>query len=298
MATNHLNVTRLRVIHELARRGSVAAVADALWMTPSAVSQHLSTLERETEVKLVERAGRGLRLTPAGELLAEHGGRVMAALDEARVALQGIETRPSGGLRIASFPSAVGSLVAPAVATLTQRFPELVVEVEDLEGEQGVEAVRGGRVDVAIIDESGWDAGVSRDGIEVVELFEDRLVVVLPVGHALAAGESVPWSALDGEPLIVEQRTSLFSGTVASACRRAGFEPVVRGRLHDVTAMLSLVRMGGYLCVLPELALSGQGEGVTWRPLEPVVLRRLMVAARAGRLELPAIRALVEALAR
>ena len=100
-----LNVSRLRVLRELAHRGSVTAVADALWLTPSAVSQQLSALERETRVQLVERAGRGVQLTAAGKVLAEHSERVFEALDEATSALRALQSEPSGRLRVASFPS-------------------------------------------------------------------------------------------------------------------------------------------------------------------------------------------------
>src|SRR2546426_9044142 len=98
-----LNVTRLRVLRELAARGSIAAVADALWLTPSAVSQHLSALERETQRKLVEKAGRGVRLTEAGQLLAERSESVFQALEDASAALRSLDVEPMGRLRVASF---------------------------------------------------------------------------------------------------------------------------------------------------------------------------------------------------
>lgn len=291
-ATNHLNVMRLRVLHELSRRGTLSAVADALWMSPSAVSQHLATLERETNAKLVEKAGRGVRLTAAGELLAEHGGRVLLALGEAEAALRAIEASPAGMLRIAAFPSVVRRLLAPALRELIAAHPRIVVEVEDLEGQQGLEALLLSHVDVAIIDDAGWDAALRPAAIETAALFDDQLVVALPVGHELAAQPSVAWSDLRDRPLIVEQRSSLFSGTVASACREAGFEPIVRARSHDVTAMLSLVPGAGLLCVLPELAKQ-DADDITWRPLTPTVRRRLMVAVRRGHLQRPTIQALV-----
>src|SRR2546423_15648103 len=109
-----LNVSRLRVLRELSHRGSITAVAEALWLTHAAVSQHLSALEGETHVQLVERAGRGVRLTAAGKVLAEHSERVFEALDEARSALRALQTKPSGRLRVASFPSVV-RLVLPQV---------------------------------------------------------------------------------------------------------------------------------------------------------------------------------------
>jgi DNA-binding transcriptional LysR family regulator len=289
---NLLNVTRLRVLHELARRGTLAAVADALWMSPSAISQHLATLERETNTKLVEKAGRTVRLTAAGELLAEHAGRVMLALGEAEAALRTFEASPAGTLRIAAFPSVVRRLLAPALEQLIAAHPRLVVEVEDLEGQQGLEALLLARVDVAIIDDAGWDAAVRPGTVEIAELLQDQLVLALPEDHDLAGAAAVSWDDLRDRPLVVEQRSSLFSGTVASACRAAGFEPLVRARSHDVTAMLSLVRSAGLLCVLPELA-EQPADGIIWRPLDPTVHRRLLAAVRRGHLERPTVQALI-----
>ena len=289
-----MNVTRLRIVYELSRRGSVTAVAEALWMTPSAVSQHLAAFERETGTKLIERAGRGVRLTAAGRTLAEHGASVMAALDAAETALAAVAEGPSGRLRVAAFPSVVRRLLPAALAELRRAHPDLVVEIEDLEGAQGLDAVRVGRVDVAIVDDWGWDAGAARDGLDVAELFEDPLVVVLPGGHPLAEREEVAWADLAAEPFILEPRTSLFAQAVATACRRAGFEPRVLARVHDLGAMLALAEAAGYVGVLPALAVSDQP--VIHRPLVPTLRRRLLAATRPGHHDLPAVRALLAAI--
>lgn len=289
-----MNVTRLRIVYELSRRGSVTAVADALWMTPSAVSQHLSAFERETGTKLVERAGRGVRLTAAGRTLAEHGATVIAALDAADAALAAATEAPSGRLRVAAFPSVVRRLLPKAVARLRAEHPGLMIEIEDLEGAQGLDAVRSGRVDLAVVDDWGWDAGASRDGLVVSELFEDPLVVVLPSSHRLAQRGEVAWHELEDEPFIVEPRASLCSQTVASACRRAGFEPRVHARVHDLGAMLALGEAAGYVCVLPALAVDDLP--LVHRPLVPAVRRRLLAAARPGHHDSPAVKALLGAL--
>ena len=294
MADTPLNVPRLRILLELTRRGSVSAVAEALWMTPSAVSQQLATLERETGAKLVERAGRGVAPTPAGRLLAEHAARVLAALDAARAALEAITERPEGRLRVAAFPSVVLRLLAPAIAQLRAEHPQVTIEVEDLEGALGVDAVRLRRVDVAIVDDRSWDVGARHDGVAVTDLRADLLHVVLPPGHALAAGDEVRWSDLAAEPFVVEHGTSLFAQMVAAHCRRAGFEPQVRARVQDLSAQLALVRAAGYVCVLPRLAIADRD--LPARPLTPAVHRRLLAITRADARQLPAVRMLVDAL--
>jgi DNA-binding transcriptional LysR family regulator len=291
-----LNVSRLRVLRELAHRGTIAAVADALWLTPSAVSQQLSALERETRVELVERAGRGVRLTTAGKLLAEHSDRVFEALDEAKSALRALQTEPTGRLRVASFPSVVRLVIPRMMVRLRARFPELEVEVQDLEGEESLEAVRLGHVDLAVIDDLTWDAKPPVQGLRVTELFATPFVVVFAKAHAWAERKSVRWSDLDGQPQVAEQR-SVFARSVEEECRRAGAQPRVRARVHDAAAMLALVEAGEMVAVLPELQVVGHENAIVWRPLEPVVERRLLAVARVGQSGLPAVRAALQELA-
>jgi DNA-binding transcriptional LysR family regulator len=291
-----LNVSRLKVLRELAHRGSITAAADALWLTPSAVSQQLAALERETGVQLVERAGRGVQLTAAGKLLVEHSERVFEALDEARSALQALQAKPSGRLRVASFPSVV-RLVLPSVMTnLRARFPALRIEVQDLEGEQSLEALRLGHIDVAIIDELTWSASTPKGGLRRTDLFASPLVVVVATEHPWAQRDAVPWSELADVPQVAEHRSSAFARSVEQECRRAGVEPQVHARVHDAAAMLALVEGGQMIAVLPELAVLGQPHAVTWRPLTPTVERRLIAATRPGQDQLPAVHELVAAL--
>ena len=179
-----LNVSRLRILRELAHRGSITAVAEALWLTPSAVSQQLSTLERETRVQLIERVGRGVQLTAAGKLLADHSERGFEALDEATAALRALQGEPRGKLRVASFPSVVRVVLPPIMMRLRSRFPDLRLEVQDLEGEQSLEAIRLGHVDVAVIDDLTWSATRRRDGLRRTDLFGTPLVVAFASGGA------------------------------------------------------------------------------------------------------------------
>jgi len=291
-----LNVSRLRVLRELAHRGSITAVAEALWLTPSAVSQQLAALERETGVQLVERAGRGVRLTNAGSVLAEHSERVFEALDEAASALRALQAEPAGRLRVASFPSVVRLVLPPVMARLRERFPALRLEVEGLEAEQSLEALRLGHADVAVIDDLTWSAQRRHDGLRRTELFGTPLVVAFAAGGAWAARETVGWSDLHDVPQVSEPRTSAFARSIEDVCRRAGFEPQIDARVHDAGAMLALVEAGGMVAVLPELAVLGQPQAVEWRPLTPTVERRLIAATRVGQDELPAVRELVEEL--
>jgi DNA-binding transcriptional LysR family regulator len=260
------------------------------------VSQQLAALERETGVQLVERAGRGVRLTNAGSVLAEHSERVFEALDEAASALRALQAEPAGRLRVASFPSVVRLVLPPVMARLRERFPALRLEVEGLEAEQSLEALRLGHTDVAVIDDLTWSAQRRHDGLRRTELFGTPLVVAFAAGGAWAARETVGWSDLHDVPQVSEPRTSAFARSIEDVCRRAGFEPQIDARVHDAGAMLALVEAGGMVAVLPELAVLGQPQAVEWRPLTPTVERRLIAATRVGQDELPAVRELVEEL--
>jgi DNA-binding transcriptional LysR family regulator len=203
---------------------------------------------------------------------------------------------PTGRLRLSSFPSVVRLVFPPVLTRLRARFPDLVVEVEDLEGEQSLDALRLGHADVAVIDDLTWSAASHRSGIRVTELFGIPLVVVFPSGHRFGEKHVVAWADLAGEAQVTEQPSSLFARSVSDECRRAGFEPRVRARVHDAAAVLALVEAGDLVTVLPELQVLGQGHAVEWRPLEPTVERRLLAATRVGQHGLPALGAVLEEL--
>src|SRR3954464_9251725 len=141
------DVRRLRLLRELAARGTVTAVAEALAYTPSAVSQQLAQLERDVGVGLLERAGRGVRLTEAGRRLAGHADAIMARMEAAEADLAGLSGRAAGRLRVACFPTAAGALVLPALTTLLERHPSVVPELVDIEAEEALPGLRLGEFD-------------------------------------------------------------------------------------------------------------------------------------------------------
>jgi DNA-binding transcriptional LysR family regulator len=274
-----LNVPRLRVLYELSRRGSVSAVADALWITPSAVSQQLAALEREVGTELVERVGRTVRPTAAGRRLAVEAERVLAALDVAQSAVH--ELADQAALRVAAFPSVLLGVLSPALARLRDAHPDLVVEVVAVEGAVGLDLVRLGRADLAVIDDWGWDLGAEHPGLDVSPLLSDPLLAVLPAGHPMAAAESVRWSDLARSDWVMEPGDTLFTQQITAHCRRAGFEPRVRARVRDFATQTALVAAMGLVTVLPATAITSS-EAVVTRPLSPDSRRRLMIVTRGA----------------
>ena len=148
-----LDVRRLRVLRELAARGTIAATADALGYTAPAVSQQLAALEREAGVALLERNGRTRRLTPAGEELVQRTEGILRELEAAEAALERTTTQVAGVLRAAGFASAHRILLPRAIATLAQRHPDLRVTTRDMEPEDSLPALKLGELDVAIAQE-------------------------------------------------------------------------------------------------------------------------------------------------
>src|SRR3954452_21037284 len=146
-----LDVNRLRVIDAVARHGSVTAAARELHYSQPSVSHHLARLEAESGAQLLQRVGRGIRLTPAGRLLADRAAEILGRIDAAGAELSAHVGLTAGRVRLAGFASAIGSLVPAAVATLAARHPRLEISLVDAHPEDALELLRAGKVEVAII---------------------------------------------------------------------------------------------------------------------------------------------------
>ena len=293
------DVRRLRLLRELAARGTVTAVAEALAYTPSAVSQQLAQLERDAGVPLLERAGRGVRLTEAGRRLAGHADAIMARMEAAEADLAGLSGQASGRLRVACFQTAAGALVLPALATLLQRHSSVVPELVDIEAEEALPGLRLGDFDLVVAEE--YDHAPRRRDVafERTELGHDRMLVALPGRHPLAALARIGLEDLAEETWVTSREDTLFAAMVARACRAVGgFEPHVRHRTNDLRLLFELVATQDVVSLVPALGRGWLAPGVALRPLAgPPLERRIFTAVRRGTGAHPAIRALQDALA-
>src|SRR5262245_4781385 len=161
-----LDVRKLRLLRELARRGTIAAVAEALTYTPSAVSQQLTALEREAGVPLLERTGRRVRLTPAALGLVERTESILGLLQEAAAELASSTSALAGALRIGVFPSAVPAILTPAIVALSTDHPGLELMVTELDPASVPDALREERLDIALVQEYDHVPAVSDPGLE------------------------------------------------------------------------------------------------------------------------------------
>jgi DNA-binding transcriptional LysR family regulator len=293
-----LDVTRLRVLVAVARHGSVTAAAHALNYAQPSVSHHLARLEAETGTKLVQRAGRGIRLTDAGRLLAERGAEVIGRLDAAENELAVYSGMRAGRLRLAAFPSALGTVVPAAAAMLRERHPSVDLRLTEAEPPEAVRMLRAGYVDVALVfrHEPEGDAVDEGDAEPLAAETGDMREQVL----LSEAVHLIMPSAPKGEPLLAPAVTEIWPADLARLsgqrwiagcdrcrehllrqCAVAGFTPKVAFTTDDFVAVQALVMAGLGVATLPAMALqAARNPGV--RTVRLRGSRRCVVAVRYG----------------
>ncbi len=292
-----LDVKRMRVLREIATQGSFSAAADELYLSQSAVSQHLAALEKEVGQKLVERTSGGPMLTQAGEVLVSHTDAVLCRLDEAERELAAIAGMRGGRLRLVSFPSASATLVTQAAADFTTRYPEVKLELREAEPEESFPALKRGEVDVALLfDYELVEAEADRD-VEYHLLLEDRMWAAVPKDHPLASKPGIRLEELADEAWLRGQCDSACKQMITMACREAGFEPNVSYESDDYAVMQGLIAAKLGVTLLPDLALTTLHPGVAVVPIKPKPpLRRIWAATLTEGSRSPAADAMVEIL--
>jgi len=299
-----LDLHRLRLLRELEARGTIAAVADALRFTPSAVSQQLSVLEREAGVPLLERAGRGVRLTDAARVLVTHADVLLERAERAEAALAAASGIVAGRARIASFQSAAVHLAVPAMHALAQEAPALRCELVEAEPEQSLPTLPLGEVDLVLGDEWQHQPLPRLRGIDREDLLDDPVFLVLPAAHPTARRHrrAVPLGELAGEPWTTGHRDtrSGWEEVIVRTCRElGGFEPDIRHRTNDSVTSLALVSAGQAVTLLPALVRPEARRGVAVRELaDGAVHRTIFAATRSADAERPSLRALLAAIRR
>ena len=273
-----LNPWRLQLLADLAAHGTIRAVATRGNLSPSAVSQQLSVLERETRTPLLERTGRRVRLTAAGEILARRAREILAGMDAAEAELRGLGEDPAGTVTLAVFQSAVHSLAVPAVSRLAHAYPDVEIVILEMEPHDSMQALRRGDVDV-IVTTTDFVGAELDPAIDLVPIGRDEIVAVLPVGHRAAAGDAIDLTALADQRWTFDVTGSYMSDLATRLCRAAGFEPRVVCRFNNYMITLQHVAAGLSVALLPSLAVD-PGFGAVSRPLRPAVPRRIVAAVR------------------
>jgi DNA-binding transcriptional LysR family regulator len=293
-----LNVGRLRVLKEVAYRGSFSAAADALSYTQSAVSQQVATLEAETGLTLLERHPRGVSLTAAGQTLVGHAEGILARLEAAQAALSAIAGLRGGRLRMASFPTAGATLMPLAIATFRASYPQVELTLAEGEPDEILPRLRAGELDLALLFEFVED-GAHEEGMIRVELLADPMYLALPREHPLAGRAKLRLSDLADEAWVQTSSSSPCARHVVRSCHAAGFEPNVSFESDDYQTVQGLVAAGVGVALIPELALSVVRGDITIRALSPrPPVRQVIAAAPAGARLVPAAPAMLQVLER
>jgi DNA-binding transcriptional LysR family regulator len=295
-----LDLRRIRLLRELAARGTIAAVADALQFTPSAVSQQLAILEREAGVPLLERAGRGVRLTDAALTLVEHADALLERAALAEADLAAAAGTVTGRARVAGFQSVTLKLAIPAIEALARDAPRLRCELVEGEPEQSIPALALGDIDLVLADEWQHQPRYLPAGLERHELMGDPVNVVLPEHHPALRRHTgaVPLAELAGEPWASGHPAMGWEEMTQRICRElGGFEPDIRFRANDATVSLELVARGLAVALLPDLPLAGGRPGLAVRPIaEGDVTRAIFAVTRAADAARPSTQALLAAI--
>jgi DNA-binding transcriptional LysR family regulator len=293
-----LDVRRMRVLREVANRGSIAAAAQALSFTPSAVSQQLATLERETGVALVERGPRSVRLTEAGHALVGHADEILARLQTAEADIQALAGLSRGTLRVASFPTAYATILPGAIIEFRRRHPDVELHLTETDSRAGLARVKAGELELALVYEYDFVPLELDEGLELVHLMDDPINAVLPRGHAAAVRATVRLRDLADEAWITSTPRSSCHMFVRRACNAEGFDPDVTMESDDHGVWQGLVAAGIGVALASEMSLPALDPGVTVRRVAPKRLKRKVFAVhRCGAGKTPAVEAMLDVLA-
>jgi DNA-binding transcriptional LysR family regulator len=289
-----LDVHRLRLLRELDRRGTLAEVARALSYSPSAVSQQLTQLEAEAGVPLLERVGRGVRLTDQARLLVAHTDAILARLERAEAELAASLTEVTGTLRVASFQTVLLALVPATLSRLAQQHPRLRVEITDREAQPAFAGLLAHEFDVVLGEQYPGQPASTVPGVDERELLLDELRLAVPRSGPL---HRTRLADLADAPWVLDPADSPPGRWSRVLCRAAGFEPDVRFESSDLLLQVHLVRTGHAVALLPDLLREDHRSELHSVRLPGRPRRRLFTAVRRGTDTHPRVRAFRDALA-
>ena len=291
-----LDVRRMRVLREVALRGSFSAAAEALSFTQSAVSQQIAALEREAGAVLVERSARGVRLTDAGEAVVRHAEGILAKLAEAEAELEAIAGLRGGRLRMSAFESAAATVMPVAIASFTQAHPAVELSMTLLEPEAALVALRSGDIDLAITFGAGKPVDREGDGVHAPPPARGPDVPGAPANHPLAHKRAVRLADLAAEPWIGGAPDCECNRMISQACLRHGFDPRIAFETDDYAAVQGFVAAGVGVSLIAELGLRTVRDDIVVRPLgRDTPVRQIYATALKG-YRSPATAAMIDVL--
>lgn len=289
-----LDARKLRMLAELDRLGTLAAVAESLQQTAPGVSMQLAALERQIGLQLTEKHGRKLLLTPAGRLLAKHGQEVVDLLEITEMEIHALREGTAGTYRIAAFPSACRTLVADVWKTVRDR-PELglTLQLLELEPQDAVVALAAGDIDLAVTHSYSNMPGPDGNGLTAALLVSENVYLATGAGGPSSAVNLADYA--DSDWVVPHARWTCHE-MVQRACGAAGFAPRVVAETSDFAAILALVGAGSGVALIPELTIDVLPDTVTLRPLTTAVHRHDFALVREPSAADPGIHRLTDLL--
>jgi DNA-binding transcriptional LysR family regulator len=291
-----LNLERLRVLDAVARHGSVTGAAEALHITTSAISQQLAKLEREAGQQLLAKHGRGIQLTDAGRLLAEHAAGILAQVERARADLEAQRGQVVGELRIGAFPTAARGLLPGALTALRGAHPQLRVRVRECEPASCVRSLVRGDLDLGIVVDWYNKPFALPAGLLKAPLVTDTVDLAVPAGHPLADRTEVGLEDFAEDDWICWREGEFCYDWLVFTMRAKGVEPRIVHHAEEHETQLALVAAGLGVAVLPRLGRGPAPAGVRLLPVRRSIRRHLYATWRADADRRPAVRAALTAL--
>ena len=290
-----LHLERLQALHAVSTFGSVTGAAEALRLTPSAVSQQLGKLQREVGQRLIEPYGRGVRLTPAGTLLAQRAHAILSEVENAESELDRQRNHVIGDLEIAGFATAARAILPQTVARLRQQHHQLKLRLSERQPDEAIRLVVAGHLDIALVNDWMNAPLVLPDGVQQVLIMNDPVDLAVPADHPLAGRPSVELTELSAEPWITWPYGAICHEWLTQTLRQHGLSPEVTHTAEEHQTQLAMVAAGLGIAVMPRL---GRGfiEGVSIITLKPTFSRQIYAIFRTLASERPAIEVTVSAI--
>jgi DNA-binding transcriptional LysR family regulator len=281
-----LDAHRMILLREVSIRGTLAAVAEALKYSPSAVSQQLTLLERETGMELLRKSGRRVQLTPQAEILVAAANELVDVLERAEAELNASHTAVRGRVRVAVFQSAALALMPAALLAMAHTHPEVRVEMVQKEPEEALRETWARDFDMVVAEQYPAHSAPWLPGLDRRDLTTDAIRLAVPAAFAASSLVDVR-----DRSWVMEPRGTASRHFAEQTCRNAGFEPDVRFETADLQTQIRLVESGNAVALMPDLIWAGRTADCQLIDLPGTPRRTIFTAQREAGLQSPAIEA-------
>lgn len=293
MARLQIDTKHLELVRALAEHGSLTGAAEALNFSQPAISQQVRSLEARLKTEIIVRERRGVVLTEAGEILLRHSSSVLDTLMLAEAELAAAAGRRASNIRVTAFPSAAATIVATAMANMTQHNPDASFTLIEAEPPEALELLERGECDIAVVFRYSTDASEANDALKWIPLLEEGVHVAIPGNHPSINEAEIDLRTLRNSPWIAGCPDC--RGHLTQACKEAGFVPEIAFETHDYVALQNLAARGLGVALLPDLVLDAvQVDGLHVRPLEKPTTRTVSAVSTHGLARLPGVHKTLE----